>query len=112
MEQEFGEAGMMTPTDVVECSSIFATLQLAQKSDAIAVLPESVVRDHLRAGLLVRLTLAVGKNLPGFGILTVRGEAVSSAATEFIQSLRRHGAKMEQQSSAERPLRSRRKSKL
>lgn len=109
MEQEFGEAGMMTPTDVVECSSIFATLQLVQKSEAITVLPESVVRDHLRAGLLVRLRLAVGKNLPGFGILTRRGEAVSNSAAEFIQSLRKHGARMEQQAlAAERMVHSRR----
>lgn len=100
MEQEFGEAGMMTPTDIIECSSIFATLQLVQKSDAIAVLPESVVRDHLRTNLLARLPLAVGKNLPGFGILTRRGETVSNSAAEFIQSLRRHGARMAQQALA------------
>jgi DNA-binding transcriptional LysR family regulator len=108
MEQEFGEAGMMTPTDIVECRSIFATLQLVQTSDAITVLPDSVVRDHLRAQLLVRLPLPVGKNLPGFGILTRRGEAVSAAVTEFIQILRRHGAEMEGRALAEeRRLRSR-----
>jgi DNA-binding transcriptional LysR family regulator len=102
MEQEFGEAGMMTPADVVECSSIFATLQLVQKSDAITVLPESVVRDHLMAGLLVRLPLAVGKNLPGFGILTRRGEPLSNAAVEFIHSLRKYAAQMEQSPTATR----------
>ena len=112
IEQEFGEAGMMTPADIVECRSIFATLQLVQKSDAIAVLPESVVRDHLQAQLLVRLPLAIGKNIPGFGILTRRGEALSSAAAEFIESLRHHGAKMEQRALAEeRRFRSRKKSK-
>ena len=110
MEQEFGEAGLMTPTDVVECRSIFATLQLVQTSDAITVLPESVVRDHLGARLLVRLPLAVGKNLPGFGILTRRGEPVSSAATGFMEILRGHAAKMEERALAEeRRLRSRRK---
>jgi DNA-binding transcriptional LysR family regulator len=91
---------MVTPSDLVECSSIFATLQLAQKSDAITVLPESVVRDHLRAGLLIPLPLVVGKNLPGFGILTRRGEPLSSAAIEFIQSLRHHGSQMEQRANA------------
>jgi len=96
MEQEFGLAGMVTPADVVECSSIFATLQLLQKSDAVAVLPESVVRDYLQAGLLVRLRISVGKSLPGFGILTRRGEPLGATAIEFIQSLRRYGALMEQ----------------
>ena len=104
MEQEFGQAGMVTPADVVECSSIFATLQLLQKSNAVAVLPESVVRDYLQAGLLVRLRISVGKSLPGFGILTRRGEPLGATAIEFIQSLRRYGALMEQRP-GERPVR-------
>ena len=96
IEAEFGQAGMMTPANLVECTSIFATLQLLQKSDAVTLLPESVVRDYLRAGLLVRLPLAVGKSLPGFGILSRRGEPLSAAAKEFVESLRRYGALMEQ----------------
>jgi DNA-binding transcriptional LysR family regulator len=98
IEQEFGEAGMMSPANLVECTSIFATLQLLQKSDAISMLPESVVRDHLNAGLLVRLPLAVGKSLPGFGILTRRGEPLSPIATELVEALRRYGARMGQDS--------------
>ena len=101
IEQEFGQAGMKTPANVVECTSIFATLQLLQTSDAVTLLPESVVRDHLRAGLLARFSLNVGKSLPGFGILTKRGEPLSAAANEFIQALRRYGALMAQ-SQAER----------
>lgn len=96
IEQEFGVAGMMTPANIVESTSIFATLQLLQKSDAVTMLPESVVRDHLSAGLLVRLPLTVGKSLPGFGILSRRGETLSAAAVEFVQALRRYGALMEQ----------------
>jgi DNA-binding transcriptional LysR family regulator len=97
IEQEFGQAGMMTPANLVECTSIFATLQLLQKSDAVSLLPESVVRDHLHAGLLVRLSLTVGKSLPGFGILVRRNEPLSPAATELVESLRRYGALMERE---------------
>lgn len=97
LEQEFGQAGMKTPANVVECTSVFATLQLLQKTDAIAMLPESVIRDHLKAGLLVQLPLAVGKSLPGFGILTKRGEPLSPTAQEFVQTLRRYGAMMVQE---------------
>ena len=97
IELEFGQAGMTTPANIVESTSIFATLQLVQKSDAITMLPESVVRDHLLAGLLVRLPLTVGKSLPGFGILTKRGEPLSNSAIEFIASLRRYGALMGQE---------------
>jgi len=109
IEQEFGQAGMMTPINIVECSSIFATLQLLQKSDAVTMLSESVVRDHLLAGLVVRLPLTVGKSLPGFGILTRRGESLSSAAMEFIESLRRYGALMEQHPTVRSKTRSRRR---
>ena len=35
IEQEFGQAGMLTPENVVECTSISATLQLLQNSDAV-----------------------------------------------------------------------------
>jgi DNA-binding transcriptional LysR family regulator len=96
IEQEFGQAGMRTPANLVECTSIFATLQLLQKSDAVSLLPESVVRDHLFAGLLIRLPVTVGKSLPGFGILTRRGEPLSPTAAEFGESLRRYGALMGQ----------------
>lgn len=96
IEQEFGQAGMMTPANLVECASIFATLQLLQKSDAVTMLSESVVRDHLVAGLLVRLPLTVGKSLPGFGILTRRGESLTPSAVEFIDALRRYGSSMQQ----------------
>lgn len=102
IEQEFGHAGMRTPANIVESTSIFATLQLMQQSDAVTMLPESVVRDHLRAGLLIRLPLTVGRSLPGFGVLTRRGEAPSVAATEFMESLRRYGALMERQLGASR----------
>jgi DNA-binding transcriptional LysR family regulator len=96
LEQEFGQEGMKTPANIVECTSIFATLQLLQKSDAVAMLPESVVRDHLSAMLLVRLPLVIGNSLPGFGILTKRGEPLSVTAKEFIQALHRYGALMGQ----------------
>jgi DNA-binding transcriptional LysR family regulator len=94
IEQEFGESGMKTPANLVECTSIFAALQLLQKSDAVTLLPESAVRDHLRAGLLVRLALDVGISWPGFGILTRRGESMGLAATEFTQLLRKYGTMM------------------
>jgi DNA-binding transcriptional LysR family regulator len=97
IEQEFGQASVKTPSDIIESTSIFATLQLVQKSDAITLLPESVVRDHLMAGLLIRLPIVVGKSLPGFGILTRRNIPLTATAAEFIVSLRRYGALMDQQ---------------
>ena len=90
LEEEFTRAGVATPSDVIECTSIFATLQLVQSSDAIAVLPESVVRDHVNAHLLVALKLVVGRDLKAFGLLTRRDEPLSEVATAFTAHLKRN----------------------
>jgi len=88
-EEELARAGLATPVNLTECASIFATLQLLEKYDAIAMLPESVVRDHLRGKLLVALPLEIGKSLPGFGLLTRKGEALAEPAEHFVSLLRR-----------------------
>jgi len=88
MEEEFARAGMPTPRNLVESGSIFAMLQLLQASDSVAVLPESVGRDHVRMGLLTVLPIPVGSKLRGFGLLTRKGETLSPAAAEFTRRLR------------------------
>jgi DNA-binding transcriptional LysR family regulator len=89
LEEEFAAAGVCTPDDVIECTSIFATLQLVQSSDAVAVLPESVVRDHVEAGLLHALPLLVGQGLRAFGVLTRKDDALSDVAAAFVAQLKR-----------------------
>ena len=93
-EEEFAANGVGTPANLVECSSIFATLQLLQTSDAVGALPESVVRDHVKAKLLRTLPVMIGKDLKGFGILTRMGEPLSDTASAFVIQLR-HFAKHE-----------------
>ncbi|NGY04257.1 LysR substrate-binding domain-containing protein [Solimonas terrae] len=89
-EEELAQARLSSPANIVECGSIFATLQLVQNSDAVAMLPEPVVRDHVRAGLLTALPIEIGRNLEGFGILSRKHEALDEAAERFIDLLRRH----------------------
>ncbi|GAB7128691.1 LysR family transcriptional regulator [Amantichitinum ursilacus] len=89
LEHEFEAAQVSAPQNTVECDSIFATLQLAQRSDAVTILSEPVLRDHLQAGLLVTLPLAVGRSLAPFGVLTRKGEEVSHSGVEFLDILRR-----------------------
>lgn len=91
LETEFADACLSTPSNLVECASVFATLQLLQTSDAVAVLPESVVRDHVGAGLLRALPVPIGGNLKGFGVLTRKGEALSEIAGVFVGLLHRFG---------------------
>jgi DNA-binding transcriptional LysR family regulator len=99
LEREFAQANMPTPSNIIEANSIFATLQLVQKSDAVAVLPESVVRDHLNTGLLRRLPVEVGKDLTPFGILTRKGDVLGPVAVEFCAALRKYTKDLAQPSS-------------
>ena len=89
VEAEFERANVKTPSNLVECGSIFANLLLVEQTDAITVLPESVLRDHLKTGLVVELPLSIGKTLPPFGILTRKDEQLSEIALEFVDILRR-----------------------
>jgi len=89
LEEEFTRAGVPTPDDLIECTSIFATLQLVQSSNAVTVLPESVVRDHVQARLLHALPVVVGQGLKAFGVLTRKDEALSDVAATFVAHLQR-----------------------
>lgn len=91
-EEELAAAGLASPANLVECASIFATLQLLQSSDAVAMLSESVARDYLKARLLVALPIEIGKNLPGFGILVRKHEPLSEPAARFTMLLRKYSA--------------------
>ncbi|WP_321888666.1 LysR family transcriptional regulator [Paraburkholderia bannensis] len=88
-EGELARAGLATPMNLTESASIFATLQLLESFDAVAMLPESVVRDHVRGKLLTVLPLEIGKSLPGFGVLTRKGETLAEPAEHFVGLLRR-----------------------
>ena len=93
LEEEFGQARLASPTNTVECASVFATLQLLQASDAVAMLPESVVRDYLRTRLLRALPIEIGKNLTGFGLLTHKLDTLSEPAKAFVGLLRHYASR-------------------
>jgi DNA-binding transcriptional LysR family regulator len=99
-EEELARAGLATPVNLTECASIFATLQLLENYDAVAMLPESVVRDHVRGKLLVALPLEIGKSLAGFGILTRKEEVLAEPALRFIDLLRGFSRKLARDDSA------------
>ncbi|MER0236963.1 LysR family transcriptional regulator [Fulvimarina sp. MAC8] len=90
LDDAFAEAGIDIPDNVVECISIFAILNLVQASDAVAVLPVSVVDAHLRAGLLAPLAMRPQITVSGFGIVTRKNELIGETAELFADSLRRH----------------------
>ncbi|KMO18466.1 LysR family transcriptional regulator [Methylobacterium platani] len=88
LEAEFGKAGAATPGDMIEANSILTIVQLLQRSDAVAMLSEPMVRDHVASGLLGQLPVAIGARLSDFGLLTRRGETLTGVAAQFADRLR------------------------
>ena len=84
LEEAFFEHHIGVPENQVECASIFAALQLLQTTQAVALLPEAVVRDHVKAKLLTVLPFRFQKALPVFGVLTRRADPVSEPAQAFM----------------------------
>lgn len=87
-ESALAEEGVPSPNDVVETTSIQATLQLLQTSDMLAVLPRSVLRRPLESGQYVVLERIIGKPLDYYGIISRRDDPPSPAAQELIGHLR------------------------
>lgn len=92
LEKEFEMEGLVSPRDIIECGSIFAALQLVQQSDALLVMAETILRDHLQTGLIERLPLLLGRTLSPFGLLTRKDTLYGEPVTGFCEILRRNAA--------------------
>jgi DNA-binding transcriptional LysR family regulator len=89
IEQEFAEAGLEPPAGIIESTSYFTTVQLVLQSESVAVVPKSMVREHVQAEMLTQLPLPLNTQPAGFGILTRRGEPLTATAAALIDILRR-----------------------
>ena len=87
LERAFVEAGMQTPENTVETSSMQTTLQLLQTADMVAMLAESMVGPDIQAGRLTRLALPFPLVLADYGIITRRHETPGWSAQAFIEQL-------------------------
>lgn len=72
---------------MIECTSVFAMLQLVQHTDALMVLSENVLVDHLKMGLVQTLPLDLDEQIAPFGVLRRRGEVMSGEQREFLEVL-------------------------
>ncbi|WP_110686730.1 LysR substrate-binding domain-containing protein [Salinicola aestuarinus] len=86
-EAALAEAGVASPRNVIETTSTQTTLQLIGSSDAIALMPTSVLRTAVSAGRFVALPLTVGEPLGYYGILTRKGEDRSEVVRAFLETL-------------------------
>nr|WP_300309391.1 LysR family transcriptional regulator [Halomonas sp.] len=96
LEKELEDSGLVSPRDVIECGSIFAALQLVQKSDCLMVMSRSVLREHLSIGGIVSLPLKLGRALAPFGLLTRKDSQLSEPARAFCQLLRQQQSSQRQ----------------
>ncbi|WP_188984503.1 LysR substrate-binding domain-containing protein [Pseudomonas matsuisoli] len=88
LEHAFAEADMGVPTNSLETTSVQTTLKLLECSQAIALLPESIIRTHLAEGRLCKLDTALNTPTLGYGLLLRIGEPTSANAQAFARILR------------------------
>lgn len=81
-EQIFREARLPLPRNVVETSSTLLTVSLIERTDMLALLPQSVARGFARFGL-VTLPLRIDATLRPFGLIRRRNR-ISAPAIETV----------------------------
>ena len=114
IEQEFHRCGLEPPIDLIESSSYFAIATFAGQLDAVGFMARSVGRHFEREGLFKILALDVGVELPPVGIITMRGQRLTTSTQQLIECLRAavvelFGPKGNIAAKAERPGRGRKK---
>lgn len=88
LEEEFARLNLPRPARLIECSSVFASLQLLQQNTAVALLSEPVVRGALAAGQITRLHVPHHSRLAEYGLVVRRSTTLSAPAAEFAELLR------------------------
>jgi DNA-binding transcriptional LysR family regulator len=94
LEQSLERMSLPSPSDVIECSSVFAMLQLVQMTDAILFLSEAVLKDYLRTGLVVALPVEWSEKMTPYGILTRKGIVFTREMSLFVELLKSRAASL------------------
>lgn len=88
IDRSFAEAGLPSLDNLVETTSIYATLQLVRRAQMISVLPHTIVTEAIDRGELVRLPFRLDNPLEPYGIIRRSGEALSANAEDFAGIVR------------------------
>ncbi|ARP93369.1 LysR family transcriptional regulator [Bordetella genomosp. 13] len=90
LEREIADAGMALPSNLIETSSVFATVTLLRRcTDLVALLPEEVCAHFREHGMLRVLPIALVSRGQPFGLVTRAGAQPSPVAQRFIDILLR-----------------------
>ncbi|MFQ8433230.1 LysR family transcriptional regulator [Amaricoccus sp. W119] len=88
IEAALAAEGHGPPENVVETTSIFATLSLVRHAGMISVLPSTIVAQAVESGDFARLPVTIGNDLAPYGILTRKDTEPTPNAAEFISIVR------------------------
>lgn len=80
----FANAGIAHLDNIVETTSIHATLQFVRHAGMIAVLPHAVIQEEIRRGGFILLDLRFENILGLYGVVRPKSQKLHSNATEFI----------------------------
>lgn len=87
-EELFSSSGVVTPTRIIECSSLVATRGLLLQSDRAALLSPLQVREDVRAGELAILVDAVTNSSRSIGLTTRENWEPTMVQAEFARITR------------------------
>lgn len=88
IDAALAEEGHGPPDNLVETTSIFATLSLVRDAGMISVLPSTIVAQGVESGEFVRLPVKVANELAPYGIVTRKDMEPAPNAAEFISIVR------------------------
>jgi len=83
LDRIFADAGYSRLTNVVETTSVYATLQLVRAAGMIACLPRSIVAEGIARGDYVRIPLQIPNVMENYGLITRRDENMPNNVREF-----------------------------
>lgn len=84
IEATFATAGLPIPENLVETTSIFATLNLVRHANMVSMLPSTIVAPEMARGEFVRLPVQTHVAIGDFGIVTRKDSPLSANAKLFI----------------------------
>ncbi|SOY70121.1 LysR family transcriptional regulator [Cupriavidus taiwanensis] len=88
IDQAFRDARVPPPEDVIETSSIMATLPLLAASERVAVVPDAIARYFAALGALAILPVALRGRLVPYGLITRKRRASTPGMRLLADALR------------------------
>lgn len=87
LDQEFRMLQVPPPRGLIETASILTTTDLIDKTDMIAVMPQSIASSYAVHGLLEVLPCHIQHKMESFGSITRKDRPSTEAATFFLSAI-------------------------